>query len=239
VAACDWHAPYTILVPPVLESEALRKGYASPQGLLEVLRGVDLAVAEGEVVAVLGPSGSGKSTLLHLLAGLDRVDAGSVRWDGVAVDPAAPGLAARRAAHVGLVFQHHYLLAELSVLENVTLPGRIAGRRVEAQARELLAAMGLGARHQASLQALSGGERQRVAVARSLVLGPRVVLADEPTGSLDRANAQAVYAVLRDTVRARGTALVIVTHDEALVADADRHVRLEEGRLREEAAAGD
>ena len=237
MAACDWHGPYTTLVRAVIESEALRKGYASPQGRLEVLRGVDLAVAPAEVVAVLGPSGSGKSTLLHLLAGLDRVDAGSVRWDGVAVDPIQPGLASRRAAHVGLVFQHHYLLAELNVLENVTLPGRIVGRRVNAEARELLAAMGLAARHQATLQALSGGERQRVAVARALVLGPRVVLADEPTGSLDRANAQSVYAVLRDTVRARGTALVIVTHDEALVADADRHVRLEEGRLLEEAVA--
>ncbi len=216
---------------PVLAGEALRKGYASPEGRLEVLRGLDLTVAAGEVVAVLGPSGSGKSTLLHLLAGLDRVDAGTVRWDGYVVDPAAPGLAARRAAHVGLVFQHHYLLAELNVLENVTLPGRIVGRRVDAEARELLAAMALGSRERATLQALSGGERQRVAVARALVLGPRVVLADEPTGSLDRANALAVYAVLRDTVRARGAALVIVTHDEALVADADRHVRLEEGRL--------
>jgi lipoprotein-releasing system ATP-binding protein len=225
-------------VPPVLRSEALRKGYGSPQGRLEVLRGVDLAVAPGEVVAVLGPSGSGKSTLLHLLAGLDRADAGRVYWDDVPVEPNAPGLAASRAAHVGLVFQHHYLLAELDVLENVTLPGRIVGRRVEAEAHDLLSAMGLGSRARASLRAMSGGERQRVAVARALVLGPRVVLADEPTGSLDRANARAVYAVLRDAVRARGAALVIVTHDEALVADADRHVRLEEGRLFDQAVAG-
>ena len=215
----------------VLETRALRKGYASARGRVEVLRGVDLAVAPGEIVAVLGPSGSGKSTLLHMLAGLDTVDGGSVHWDGEPVDPGARGLAGRRARHVGLVFQHHYLLAELNVLENVTLPGRILGRQVRDQARELLQAMGLGERERATLYSLSGGERQRVAVARALVLGPKVVLADEPTGSLDRASARSVYAVLRDTVRARGAALLIVTHDEALVADADRHVRLESGVL--------
>ncbi len=225
------HAPYTTEVEAVLVSEALHKGFAAPHGRLEVLRGVDLSVLPGEVLAVLGPSGSGKSTLLHLLAGLDRGDGGTVWWDGYPVDAAAPGLAARRAKHVGLIFQHHYLLPELTVLENVTLPGRIVGRRVEAEARALLDAMSLAGRERSTLRSLSGGERQRVAVARALVLGPNVILADEPTGSLDRHNAQAVYAVLRDTARARGTALVIVTHDEALVADADRQVRLEEGRL--------
>jgi len=218
-------------VPPVLESIALRKGYPSPRGRVEVLRGVDLQIQPAEVVAVLGPSGSGKSTLLHLLAGLDRIDGGEVRWAGRSVDAAAPGLAARRALHVGLVFQHHYLLSELDVLENVTLPGRIAGRAVREEARSLLAAMGLGARERDTIHALSGGERQRVAVARALVLGPRVVLADEPTGSLDRASAHAVYAVLREAALARDAAVLIVTHDEALVADADRHVRLDDGRV--------
>ena len=224
-------AAYTTPVPPVLETRGLWKGFASARGRLEVLRGVDLAVAPGEVVAVLGPSGSGKSTLLHLCAGLEQGDAGSVHWDGAPVDPAGAGLAARRAEHVGLVFQHHYLLPELDVIENVTLPGRIVGRSVEADARELLAAMGLAARERDAFKALSGGERQRVAVARALVLRPKVVLADEPTGSLDRAGAQAVYGLLRDTVHARGSALVIVTHDQSLVADADRRVRLEEGVL--------
>lgn len=216
---------------PVLESTDLRKGYPSARGRVEVLRGVDLSVAPAEVVAILGPSGSGKSTLLHLVAGLDGVDGGEVRWAGERVDPAAPGLAARRAAHVGLVFQHHYLLSELDVIENVSLPGRIAGRAVDEEAYDLLAAMGLADRARDTIQALSGGERQRVAVARALVLGPSVVLADEPTGSLDRASARAVYRVLREVARARGAAVVIVTHDEALVADADRHVRLVEGRL--------
>jgi lipoprotein-releasing system ATP-binding protein len=136
-----------------------------------------------------------------------------------------------RATHVGLVFQHHYLLAELSALENVTLPARIAGRRVDGAGEALLAAMGLGDRGDAHLHALSGGERQRVAVARALVLAPAVVLADEPTGSLDRANAQAVYALLRGAAAASGSAVVMVTHDEALVADADRRLRLVDGRI--------
>lgn len=198
---------------------------------MDVLRGVDLHVAAGEVLAVLGPSGSGKSTLLHLLAALDRPDAGVVRWSGRAIDSAAPDVAARRAEHVGLVFQHHYLLDELDVLENVALPGRIVGRDVRAEAAGLLGAMGLAHHTRSALRALSGGERQRAAVARALVLGPRVVLADEPTGSLDRASAREVYQVMRASAAERGAALVIVTHDEALVADADWHVRLEAGLL--------
>lgn len=198
---------------------------------MDVLRGVDLHVAAGEVLAVLGPSGSGKSTLLHLLAALDRPDAGVVRWSGRAIDSAAPDVAACRAEHVGLVFQHHYLLDELDVLENVALPGRIVGRDVRAEAEGLLTAMGLAHHTRSALRALSGGERQRAAVARALVLGPRVVLADEPTGSLDRASAREVYQVMRASAAERGAALVIVTHDEALVADADRHVRLEAGLL--------
>jgi len=222
-----------ILTPviPVLESIDVHKGYPSAAGRVEVLRGVDLSVAAGEVVAVLGPSGTGKSTLLHLLAGLDHPDRGQVRWSGSVVDASAAGVAGQRAQHVGLVFQHHYLLDELSVLENVTLPGRIIGRDVRAAARALLTAMGLAHHTEAPLRALSGGERQRAAVARALVLGPKVVLADEPTGSLDRSSANAVYGVLRAAVQERGAALVIVTHDEALVADADRHVRLDAGTI--------
>ena len=218
---------------PVLEGEGLHKGYPAPAGRMDVLRGVDLRVDGGEVVAVLGPSGSGKSTLLHLLASLDRPDAGVVRWSGQVVDSGARGVAARRAEHVGLVFQHHYLLDELDVLENVALPGRIVGRDVRVEAHGLLAAMGLAHHARSPLRALSGGERQRAAVARALVLGPRVVLADEPTGSLDQASAREVYRVMRESAAARGAALVIVTHDEALVADADRQVRIEAGTLRD------
>jgi lipoprotein-releasing system ATP-binding protein len=196
-----------------------------------VLRGVDLEVERGEVVAILGPSGSGKSTLLHLLAALDWADSGTVRWSGVALDRSQGEIARRRASHVGLVFQHHYLLTELNALENVTLPARIQGRRADETARQLLTAMGLADRCDAPLHALSGGERQRVAVARAMVLEPPVILADEPTGSLDRHAAREVYALLRGVAEARGSAVVIVTHDEALVADADRTLRLDEGRL--------
>jgi lipoprotein-releasing system ATP-binding protein len=199
---------------------------------VEVLRGVDLTVAAGEVIAVLGPSGSGKSTLLHLLAGLDTADAGEVRWSGRPIAHTHADVARRRAGHVGLVFQHHYLIAELDALENVTLPARIQGARAEVEALTLLTAMGLGDRGDAALHALSGGERQRVAVARAMVLRPAVVLADEPTGSLDRASARDVYALLRDLARERGSAVLIVTHDEGLVADADRRLRLDDGTLR-------
>jgi lipoprotein-releasing system ATP-binding protein len=218
-------------VPPVLQTYGLWRGYTTGQGRIDVLRGVDLSVEPGEVVAILGPSGSGKSTLLHLLAALDAPDAGEIRWSGVPIDGAGGDAARRRASHVGLVFQHHYLLSELSALENVTLPARIQGRRADAVGRELLSAMGLGDRGDAPLHALSGGERQRVAVARAMVLQPPALLADEPTGSLDRHAAREVYALLRALAEERGSAVVIVTHDESLVADADRRLRLEEGLL--------
>ena len=219
-------------MPAVLECSDLRRSYTTGRGRIDVLRGVDLVVEPGEVIAVLGPSGSGKSTLLHLLAGLDTADEGEVRWSGRTIAHTQSDVARRRASHVGLVFQHHYLLAELSALENVTLPARIQGRRAEAEARELLAAMGLGERGDAHLHALSGGERQRVAVARAMVLRPPVLLADEPTGSLDRASAREVYALLRELARERDAAVVVVTHDEGLVADADRRLRLDDGVLR-------
>ncbi|CAN5695190.1 ABC transporter ATP-binding protein [soil metagenome] len=215
----------------VLESLRVRRGYTTGRGRVDVLRGVDLRIEAGEVVAILGPSGSGKSTLLHLFAALDTPDDGEVLWSGGRVTHTLPDIARRRAAHVGLVFQHHYLLAELDALENVTLPARIRGRDVSREGRDLLVAMGLGERVDAPLHALSGGERQRVAVARAMVLRPAVLLADEPTGSLDRASAIAVYALLRALARERGSAIVIVTHDEGLVADADRRLRLVDGTL--------
>lgn len=218
-------------MPAVLEGAQLHRSFTTGRGRTRVLDGVDVAVEAGEVLAVLGPSGSGKSTLLHLLAALDAPDEGEVRWSGRAVAPGRPEVERRRAEHVGLVFQHHYLLAELSALENVALPARIQGRRGDAEARRLLDELGLGARRDAPLHALSGGERQRVAVARAMLLGPAVVLADEPTGSLDRAAAAGVYGALRALARDRGSAIVIVTHDEALVHDADRRLRLVDGRL--------
>lgn len=206
--------------------------YPSPEGPIEVLRGVDLEVDTAEVVAVLGPSGSGKSTLLHLLAGLDSPDAGEIYWDDFPVHRHPPQrLAARRARTVGLVFQQHYLLDDISVLDNVTLPGRILGSPDRARGEVLLAEVGLSARRAFVPGKLSGGEKQRVAVARALYLEPSLILADEPTGSLDRESARGVFELLVGMARERGSAVVMVTHDEGLVREVDRRYRLERGRL--------
>jgi lipoprotein-releasing system ATP-binding protein len=210
----------------------LARTFDTVAGPLPVLRGVDLTVEAGEVVAVLGPSGSGKTTLLHLLAGLDRPTSGEIRWGALAVHERAPrDLAEVRAQRVGLVFQDPHLLAELDALANVTLPGRIRGRADAARGRALLAAVGLEARRHARPATLSGGERQRVAVARALYADPPLVLADEPTGSLDRANARSVFDLLVRLARERGRAVVLVTHDEGLVHDVDARYRLRDGRL--------
>jgi len=193
---------------------------------------VDLSVYSAQIVAILGPSGSGKSTLLHLLGGLDRPSSGAVYWGGRRVDALPQRLLAReRAARLGLVFQQHYLLEDLSVLENVTLPGRIAGRPDPARGAELLARVGLTDRATFLPKKLSGGERQRVAVARSLYSRPAVILADEPTGSLDRSSAAEVYALLAQLAREEGSAVVMVTHDEGLVGGVDARYALAEGVL--------
>jgi len=226
-------------VSAVLECRALSRGYPGPNGGLEVLSGASLRVGPGEVVAVLGPSGSGKSTLIHILAGLDQPDAGEVFWGDLAVHERRPQtLATERARTLGLVFQNHYLLKDLSLLENVMLPGRILGEVDEARARALLARVGLEARQGAVPGRVSGGERQRAAVARALALGPRLLLADEPTGSLDRKNARAVFELLLELARERDTAVVMVTHDEELVRSVERRYHLTAGRLEPVAATG-
>lgn len=217
----------------VLSCRDLHRTFATPAGPLAILNGVDLEVAAGEVAAVLGPSGSGKTTLLHLLAGLDRPTRGEVWWQDLAVHGRRPHeLAEVRAERVGLVFQNPHLLAELTALDNVTLPGRLRGRPSAERGRELLAAVGLADRLQARPATLSGGERQRVAVARALYADPMLVLADEPTGSLDRAAARGVFELLVKLARERGRAVVMVTHDEGLVADVDARHHLVDGRLR-------
>ncbi|CAN5906835.1 ABC transporter ATP-binding protein [soil metagenome] len=199
-----------------------------------MLKGVDLAVGRGEVVAILGPSGSGKSTLLHLLAGLDKPTQGEVWWDEVPVHRTDNHVLARlRRARVGLVFQNHYLLQDLSVLENVTLSGRLSGHIDTSRGETLLRAVGLAARRDFLPNKLSGGERQRVAVARALYAKPAIVLADEPTGSLDRHSAGDVFELLVALARDEGGAVVMVTHDEGLVRDVDRRYYLNEGRLNE------
>jgi lipoprotein-releasing system ATP-binding protein len=217
---------------PALEARGLRHAYPGASGPVEVLHGIDLAVPDSTVVAVVGPSGSGKSTLLHLLGGLDIPSAGRVLWGGVELrGKSVDDLAALRAREVGFIFQHHYLLEDLTALDNVIVPGLIAGKPDPGRARHLLDRVGLGSRGSLAPRALSGGERQRVALARALLTRPRLVLADEPTGSLDRPNADLVFSMLVELAREEGSAVVIVTHDERLAAIADTVVHLDDGLI--------
>lgn len=216
----------------VISCRDLWRAYRNKANSTSVLHGVDLDVQRGEVAAILGPSGSGKSTLLRLLAGLDTPDSGSIFWDGFPVHEHRPqDLARRRSLSVGLVFQQHYLLEDLTALENVTLPGRIRGEDGSERGRELLELVGLAARAEHLPEQLSGGEKQRVAVARALFDEPPIILADEPTGSLDRSNALGVYRLLVELARARNSAVLLVTHDEGLVQDVDSRYHLTEGKL--------
>jgi lipoprotein-releasing system ATP-binding protein len=213
----------------------LQKHYQRGGETLQVLKGVSLTVAAGEFVAVVGPSGAGKSTLLHLLGALDRPTGGALTYGDRAVWSLSDGeLAAFRNQTVGFVFQFHHLLPEFTALENAMMPALIQRRApVEAAeaARALLSQVGLRDRLTHRPGELSGGEQQRVAVARALVTSPRVLLADEPTGNLDRKTGEEVFALLRLFNRERGVALVLVTHNEALSRQADRILRLEDGRL--------
>jgi len=223
-------------VTALLEVRALRKRFPSGDvGWLEVLAGVDLVVARGEVVSVVGASGSGKSTLLHLLGALDEPTGGDIVLDGASYGSLAPAaLAALRNRRLGFVFQFHHLLREFSALENVMMPLRIAGwepARARARAAELLAAVGLDGRMTHRPAALSGGEQQRCAVARALVHDPGLVLADEPTGNLDHGNGAVVSELLFRLARELETAVVIVTHNRQLAQRADRILLLEDGLL--------
>ena len=203
---------------------------------LTVLRRVDLAVAPGERVGIVGRSGAGKSTLLHILAGLSDPDAGTVAVMGHSLTAASRGQRARiRNSRMGFVYQFHHLLPEFSALENVAMPLLVGGARFASatvRAKELLASVGLAARATHRPHQLSGGERQRVAVARALASSPAIVLADEPTGNLDRRSAEDVLAVMAELGRSNGTAFVIVTHDDNIAAQADRALLLVDGMLK-------
>lgn len=202
---------------------------------LEVLRGVSLSVADAEVMAIVGPSGAGKTTLLQIMGSLERPDSGSVRYDGTDIFALSDRrLAEFRNRHIGFVFQFHSLLPEFTLEENVALPALIGGERradAMARARDLISYMGLTGRADHRPSQLSGGERQRAAVARALINNPRVVLADEPSGSLDSANRAELHRLFFDLRRDRGQSFVIVTHDESLAASADRTIRMADGAL--------
>jgi putative ABC transport system ATP-binding protein len=220
-------------VQPVLKAESVTKKVSSPEGTLTILAEVDLQIAAGETVAIVGASGAGKSTLLALLAGLDEPSAGRVWLNGAeltALDE--DGRAAVRARHVGFVFQSFHLVPSLTAIENVMLPLELAGLpNARNSAAEVLAQVNLSPRREHYPRQLSGGEQQRVAIARAFVTRPAVLFADEPTGNLDSVTGERIIDLLFDLNKATQTTLVVVTHDEAIARRCSRIIKIEAGRL--------
>lgn len=222
----------------VIEARELSKSYIGGDGgRVDVLNAVSLDVSRGEMIAIVGASGAGKSTLLHILGALDRPSDGQVWLDGESLSELDDGeLSKLRNRKIGFVFQFHHLLREFSALENVMMPLRISGwdtGKARARATEMLARVGLSARSTHRPSEMSGGEQQRTAVARALAVDPVVVLADEPSGNLDHANAERLHDQFTQLVRDLNIAMVVVTHNKALAARADRALLLEDGRLQE------
>ncbi|MEF3366239.1 ABC transporter ATP-binding protein [Methylocystis sp. 9N] len=217
---------------PLLCVEGLKKSYATPQGRLPVLRGVDLTLEAGTSLALMGESGSGKSTLLHLVGALDDADSGDISLDGVALARLTEsGRARLRREKIGVVFQQFNLIASLTVAENLSFQARLAGRRDALWEAELARRLGLSALLARYPEELSGGQQQRVAVGRAFAVRPRLLIADEPTGNLDEAAGDAVLALALDLVAATGCAFLMATHSERLAARLQRRVRLEAGLL--------
>jgi lipoprotein-releasing system ATP-binding protein len=223
------------VVEPLIVASQLVKGYRTAAGYVPVLRGLDLSVADGEMLAIIGASGVGKSTLLHVLGTIDRPESGSVCLGGEDLFRLSPErLGAFRNRTLGFVFQFHHLLPEFTAVENVAMPLLIARVRAAAalsRAKALLDELGLEDRLDHRPGALSGGEQQRVAVARALVQSPRALLADEPTGNLDQETGNRLHELLRRLNRERGISIVVVTHNDRLAAACDRTLRLEGGSL--------
>jgi putative ABC transport system ATP-binding protein len=219
----------------ISEAVGIKKRYVDEGVPVDVLKGIDLNIREGEVVAIVGPSGCGKSTLLNCLAGIDEIDSGEVYFDGEAfntlTDAKKTGI---RGKEMGFVFQNFNLIPVLSAVENVEFPMLTVGGKAS-EAREkavaLLSEVGLGGKEHKKPNELSGGERQRVAIARALINGPKIVWADEPTGNLDTRNAESIMALMLELNRSKGTTFVIITHDLSIAMKASRIVRMDSGRI--------
>lgn len=223
----------------ILEAVGIEKSFYTKAGELKVLKGVNLSIDEGEMISIVGASGAGKSTLLHILGALDRPTSGKVLYNGIDVFSRDNGFLARfRNETVGFVFQFHHLLPEFTALENVIMPGLIARESIRIpveeileRAEKLLSDLGLNERRNHRPGELSGGEQQRVAVARALILNPKVVLADEPTGNLDTATGEELFNLLLRLNKERGTAFIIVTHNEYLSRRCGRVLTMVDGRI--------
>ena len=204
-------------------------------GILPVLKGVDIQIAKGEIVSIVGSSGAGKSTLLHILGTLDKADEGTIMLEGQRIEKlSGRKLAAFRNKNIGFVFQFHHLLPEFTALENVCIPGWIAGskkKEIIERATQLLTTLGLSARLESKPQQLSGGEQQRVAVARALINNPSIIMADEPTGNLDSANAKELHQLFIDLRNQFNQTFLIVTHNDELAQMSDRILQMKDGKI--------